>query len=73
MAKQHTFDIKTSISLLIPRKFGPKKEIYSCCYEIGHSEQVKFVNHKYDMISDLQKQLFTSILQNSYFDKLYEL
>ena len=48
-------------------------KIYSYCYEIGHSEQVKFVNHKYDMISDLQKRLFTSILQNTYFDKLYKL
>ena len=57
----------------MPGKFGPKKEIYSYCYEIGHSEQLKFVNHEYDMISDLQKRLFTSILQNSYFDKLYEL
>ena len=25
--------------------------------------------YKYDMISDLQKRLFTSILQNSYFEK----
>ena len=25
------------------------------------------------MINDLQKRLFTSILQNSYFDKLYKL
>ena len=27
---------------------------------------MKFVNHKYNMTSDLQKRLFTSILQNSY-------
>ena len=40
---------QTSISLVIPGRFGPKKEIYSNCYEIGHSEQVKFVNHKYYM------------------------
>ena len=38
---------KTSINSLIPGKFGPKNEIYSQCYEIWHSEQVKFVNHKY--------------------------
>ena len=31
---------------------------------------MKFVNHKYDMISNLPKRLFTSILQNSYFEKL---
>ena len=31
---------------------------------------VKFINHKYDMMSNLQKQLFTSILQNNYFEKL---
>ena len=29
MAKLNTFDFKTSISPLIPGKFGPKKEIYS--------------------------------------------
>ena len=62
-----------SISLLIPGKFGPNQERYSYCYEIRHSEQVKFVNHKYDIIGDLQKPLFTNILQNSYFDKIYEL
>ena len=28
-AKQHIFDIKTSINPLIPGKFDPKKEIYS--------------------------------------------
>ena len=31
------------------------------------------VNHIYDMISDLEKWPFTSIIQKSYFDKLYEL
>ena len=54
------------INSLIPGKFGPKNEIYSQCYEIWHSEQFKFVNCKYDMISNLQERLFTSILQNSY-------
>ena len=34
---------------LISEKFGPKNEIYSQCYEIWKSEQVKFVNHKYDI------------------------
>ena len=33
---------------LIPGNFGPKNEIYSQCYEIWHSGQVKFVNYKYD-------------------------
>ena len=33
---------------LIPGNFGPKNEIYSQCYDIWHSGQVKFVNHKYD-------------------------
>ena len=41
--------IKTSISPHIPRKFGPKNEIYSQCHEVRQSEQVKFVNHKYDI------------------------
>ena len=37
-------------------------------------EQVKFFNHKYDMVSDIEKRLFTSIIiQDGYFDKLYEL
>ena len=42
-AKQHTFDINqstsinhsTSINPLIPRKFGPKNEIYSQCCKFG--------------------------------------
>ena len=49
MAKYHIFDIKTSINPLIPRKICPKNEIFSQCYEIWQSEQVKFVNHKYDI------------------------
>ena len=59
-------------NLLIPGKCGPKKEIYFQWYNIWHSELVKFVNHKYDMINDLLKRLFTSFLQNSYFEKLYK-
>ena len=50
MAKQHTFNIKTSIIPLISGKFGPKNEIYFQCYEIGYSEQVKFVNLKSDIL-----------------------
>ena len=34
---------------LFPAKFDPKNEIYPQCYEIWHSEQVKFVNLKYDI------------------------
>ena len=34
---------------LIPGRFDPKIEIYSQCYEVWHSEEVKFVNHKYDI------------------------
>ena len=35
---------------------------------------MKFIYHKYDIISDLEKRLFTSIVQyDSYFDKIYEL
>ena len=49
MAKLHTFEVKTSINPLILGKFCPKKEIYSQCYEIWQSEQVKFINHKYDI------------------------
>ena len=49
MAKQHIFNIKTSISPLIPGKFVPKYEIYSQSYEIWQTEQVKFVNHKYNI------------------------
>ena len=48
-----------------PGKSGPKKEVYCECCAKWHTEQVKFVNHKYDMINDLWKRLFTSILQNS--------
>ena len=33
-----------------------------------HSERVKLVNHKYGMICYIQKRLFTSILQNYYFE-----
>ena len=40
---------------LIPGKCGLKKEIYFQWYNIWHSELVKFVNHKYDMINDLLK------------------
>ena len=46
---QHKFDIKTSIILFIPEKFRLKIEIHFQCYEIWHSEQVKFVNHEYDI------------------------
>ena len=49
MAREHTFDIETSINLLIPGKFGPKNEIHNQCYEILQSEQEKVVNHKYDV------------------------
>ena len=49
MAKQHIFEIKTSINHLIPGKFAPKKDMYFQCHEIWHSGQVKFVNHKYDI------------------------
>ena len=34
---------------LIPGKFGPRSEYIFQCYEIWHSEQVKFVNHKDDI------------------------
>ena len=37
------------MNLLIPGKFGLKNEKYSQCYEIWHSGQVKFFNHKYDI------------------------
>ena len=43
------FDIKTSINPIIPGKFVPKNETYSQCYETYQSEQVKSVNHKYDI------------------------
>ena len=46
---------------IIPGKFGPKNEIYSQCYEIGHSEQVKFVNLKYDI---LKLRILTRSLTN---------
>ena len=44
----NTFNIKSSISPLIPGKFGPKNEIYFHCYETLYSKQVKFLNLKDD-------------------------
>ena len=60
----------------LTRQFMKLNNIICLTYHLSDNLKVgagEDVNHKYDMISSLEKRLFTSIIQNSYFDKLYEL
>ena len=68
MAKKHIFDIKTNLNSLIPENLVLKRKYILNAMKLGaQSRSSSLIKILYD--GDLQKQLFTSILQNSYFER----